>query len=99
MLTRSINDAQEGKLTLEEESSVASWWSRFSPEDMTGIEHGGKLVLLMDILNQCELIGDKVLVFSQSLASLNLIEEFLAHENERNEKNCLNLANVSLIVG
>lgn len=65
---------------------------------MTEIEHGGKLVLLMDILNQCAFIGDKVLVFSQSLASLNLIEEFLALENERNEKNCDNLTSVSVFV-
>ena len=69
-------------------TASGSWWSQFvKDEDMTKIEHSGKLVLLMDILRQCELIGDKVLVFSQSLFSLELIEEFLAEENLRNEAN------------
>ena len=65
-----------------------SWWSQFIGEDdLVKIEHSGKLTLLMDILRQCELIGDKVLVFSQSLVSLDLIEEFLAAENDRHEEN------------
>lgn len=69
---------------------TGSWWSQFvSDEDMVKMEHSGKLILLMDILRQCELIGDKVLVFSQSLVSLNLIEEFLAAEDLQNEKNRL----------
>lgn len=70
----------------------SSWWSQFvSDDDMAKMEHGGKLVLLMDILRQCELIGDKVLVFSQSLVSLDLIEEFLQIEDKRNEENRANL--------
>ena len=39
----------------------------------------------MDILQQCALIGDKILVFSQSLTTLDLIEEFLAVEDMRNQ--------------
>ena len=70
----------------------SAWWSQFvNEDDLVKIEHSGKLVLLLDILRQCELIGDKVLVFSQSLVSLDLIEEFLAAENDRLEENRSNL--------
>lgn len=68
--------------------SSDSWWLQFvKDQDMEKIEFSGKLVLLMDILRQCELIGDKVLVFSQSLISLDLIQECLAVENGRNVEN------------
>ena len=51
------------------------------PEDdkeLLNVELGNKMVLLMDILKESYLIGDKVLVFSQSLLSLDLIEKFLS---------------------
>ncbi len=40
------------------------------------------MVLLLDILRECELMGDKVLVFSQSLLSLDLIQDFLQKVDE-----------------
>ena len=61
------------------------WWSQFlkDPEDeeneLLNVELGSKMILLMDILKECYLIGDKVLVFSQSLLSLDLIETFLKY--------------------
>ena len=42
----------------------------------------GKMSMLINILRESESVGDKVLVFSQSLASLDMIEEYLAIENE-----------------
>lgn len=62
------------------------WWSNLiANENLNSAEHSGKIVLLMDILQQCALIGDKILVFSQSLTTLDLIEEFLAVEDMRNQ--------------
>ena len=44
------------------------WWSRFLPDgkdsslELFKLEHGVKMVLLMDILRECEIFGDKVRV-------------------------------------
>ncbi|CAK6953614.1 transcriptional regulator ATRX-like [Scomber scombrus] len=48
-----------------------------SESDAKILEHSGKMVLLFEILRMAEDLKDKVLVFSQSLISLNLIEDFL----------------------
>ncbi|KAF5890968.1 transcriptional regulator ATRX-like isoform X1, partial [Clarias magur] len=69
--------------TPEEERSVlsgppAGWYKEFvSDIDAEILGHSGKLMLLMEILRCAEQQQDKVLVFSQSLVSLDLIETFL----------------------
>lgn len=63
------------------------WWMPLCPEEeLDNLEHSGKLMLLFSILAECEAIGDKLLVFSQSLYSLDVIEHFLGmiDENTRN---------------
>lgn len=46
-------------------------------EELDVLTHSGKLQLLFSLLDESEQIGDKVLVFSQSLYSLDVIEHFL----------------------
>lgn len=41
-------------------------------------DQGGKMVLLLDILRMCSSMGDKALVFSQSILTLDLIEFYLS---------------------
>ncbi|KAI4871343.1 hypothetical protein NFI96_026868 [Prochilodus magdalenae] len=54
------------------------WYREFVRDaDAAILEHSGKLVLLMEILHMAEQLHNKVLVFSQSLVSLDLIESFL----------------------
>merc|ERR1719331_982500 len=63
------------------------WWNQFLDEEqnLDDITFGSKMVLLMDILKESAMIGDKVLVFSQSILSLDLIEEFLGKVNDAHE--------------
>lgn len=56
-------------------------------EELNNIEHSSKLMLLMSILEKCEAIGDKLLVFSQSLYSLDVIEHFLNYIDEQTQIN------------
>jgi len=63
------------------------WWNSLLTEEekLDELEYGHKMILLMDILKESALIGDKVLVFSQSLLSLDLIEDFLARADMASE--------------
>jgi len=75
-------------------SSSKGWWDSLAgDQDMYELKFGGKMMLLMDILKECALIGDKVLVFSQSLLSLDLIEDFLARANDAHEGKVTGVSN------
>ena len=50
------------------------------------IDHSGKMVLLMEILTMSSDVGDKVLVFSQSIPTLDLIELYLSRIPRRGKR-------------
>ncbi|XP_072294737.1 transcriptional regulator ATRX [Eucyclogobius newberryi] len=59
-------------------SPSADWHREFVTEaDSEILAHSGKMTLLFEILRMAEELEEKVLVFSQSLISLDLIEDFL----------------------
>uniref|UniRef100_A0AAQ5YLQ9 DNA helicase n=1 Tax=Amphiprion ocellaris TaxID=80972 RepID=A0AAQ5YLQ9_AMPOC len=69
---------EKATVSLRSESPAKAWYkSLLSDGDAKIMEHSGKMVLLFEILRMAEDLGDKVLVFSQSLISLDLIEDFL----------------------
>ncbi|XP_013408258.1 transcriptional regulator ATRX [Lingula anatina] len=75
-----------GKEFIEEapKEREKEWWEEYiREEDQHDPALSGKLMLLFDIIRMAEAVGDKVLVFSQSLLSLDLIEQFLARINEQ----------------
>ena len=54
------------------------WWTSVISEETKDLcEESGKMVVLLDILERSIKLGEKVLVFSQSLVLLDVIEEIL----------------------
>ncbi|XP_012940516.1 transcriptional regulator ATRX [Aplysia californica] len=74
----------------EPENQVSSqWWAQYVTEDdKSKLELSNKLTLLFEILRMCEEIGDKVLIFSQSILSLNIIENFLENIDSKFQQEC-----------
>ncbi|XP_061903970.1 transcriptional regulator ATRX-like isoform X3 [Entelurus aequoreus] len=71
-------------VTADAASGGQCWFQNLlSQADAKILEHSGKMVLLFEILRKAEELGDKVLVFSQSLISLDLIEDFLMAAHHR----------------
>ncbi|ONK70933.1 uncharacterized protein A4U43_C04F3010 [Asparagus officinalis] len=55
------------------------WWEEIIDGKIYDeASHSGKMVLLLDILSMSSEAGDKALVFSQSLTTLDMIEQFLS---------------------
>ncbi|XP_057961873.1 protein CHROMATIN REMODELING 20 isoform X2 [Malania oleifera] len=56
-----------------------NWWNDLLHENnYKEVDYSGKMVCLLDILTMCSDVGDKVLVFSQSIPTLDLIEFYLS---------------------
>ena len=63
----------------QEETITGKWWEKVfdKTHDVLSVKNGGKLVLLLEILAQADTIGEKVVVFSQCLKTLDYIEKVL----------------------
>ncbi|KAB0803202.1 hypothetical protein PPYR_00172 [Photinus pyralis] len=65
-----------------ESTNQPQWWNKYcKPDDFEQIDLSAKLYLLFKIIEECQAMGEKLLVFSQSLLSLDVIEYFLAKIN------------------
>ncbi|XP_075743400.1 uncharacterized protein LOC119170468 isoform X3 [Rhipicephalus microplus] len=81
--TRSRGDVDNRPPTPQEQRKK-QWWDEFvCEEDIEKLQISGKLTLFYDILQECDAIGDKVLLFSQSLLTLDLVERMLEQCNGR----------------
>lgn len=62
------------------------WWTSLCSEnELNAIESSGKMLALFTIINECEALGDKLLVFSCCLSTLNVIEAFLAEVHKEKD--------------
>ena len=88
-LVKGLDEVKRDELAADK-----GWWNKFLDQEndeppelqLRKLSLGSKMILLMDILKEAETVGDKVLVFSQSLLSLDLIQEFLRTIDESNNK-------------
>lgn len=59
-------------------NNFGEWWQNCCTNDeLNRSEASNKMELLFSILKECESSNEKVLVFSHSLATLDIIEHFL----------------------
>ncbi|KAH8417417.1 hypothetical protein KR222_011589, partial [Zaprionus bogoriensis] len=78
-LVDSDSDAELVSGPSAQKDDPSEWWKPFVEEkELNNVHHSPKLLILLRLLQQCEAIGDKLLVFSQSLQSLDVIEHFLS---------------------
>ena len=71
--------------TQQKEQTPPPWYDSILPENsLDQPDLSGKLIFLMEVLNEAEKLKEKVLVFTQSLLTLDLIEEYL-HKPENGD--------------
>ncbi|KAL3925020.1 MAG: hypothetical protein SGILL_000682 [Bacillariaceae sp.] len=81
-----LSSDEDEDVTKEDEADDAAGdghWSgalrkKYSDAELQDPAHGNKCILLLHILMQAQTVGDKTLVFSQSLATLDFLENMLA---------------------
>lgn len=84
--TEEIEDAEPPAPTKQ-----AEWWETYIQEnDFEDLRASPKIQMLFSILKDCEENGEKLLVFSQSLFSLDVIEYFLAKVDEATQNDTVN---------
>lgn len=60
------DEEDEVELVEEKKENPTEWWMQMvTDQDLDNIEHSSKLQVLFSILQMCEDIGDKLLIFSQ----------------------------------
>ncbi|KAJ0401305.1 hypothetical protein P43SY_001836 [Pythium insidiosum] len=80
-----MDENEDDETSLLEALNAPRGFARdFMRQYITGqMDASGKMMILMQILNECKAIGDRVILFSQSIPTLNTIEKMIAMSNRR----------------
>ncbi|XP_003743060.1 transcriptional regulator ATRX homolog [Galendromus occidentalis] len=77
---------QAGPVDISAKGEPDKWWSDVLPsgaEELESLALSSKLSLAFEILRESELVGDKVILFSTSILTLDLVERNLRIEYDR----------------
>ncbi|KAL5240096.1 hypothetical protein ACI65C_007506 [Semiaphis heraclei] len=73
--------------TKNPDTRYLTWWKPLvSRAELESVYPYSKFLMMFSILQECESIGDKVLLFSQSLFTLDLIQDFLENAEDIEDK-------------
>ena len=75
---KTVDESDEARKVADEAEAASQWWGQLI--DQLTPQHAdasGKIVVLLELLDEARKLEEKVLVFSQSLAVLELIEQVL----------------------
>lgn len=65
---------------------TTKWWQVLNTDDLESLQNSYKFQIVLHILAKCEEIGDKVVVFSEFVTTLKLLEAFL-HKITKQDEN------------
>ena len=94
-------EEEEEKKSVTSDDGMSNAWfaSLLKKDEAKQIELSGKFILLFAILEECEKLGDKILLFSQSLDTLDLVEEMLKIRMERAAEESRNVPEIDVESG
>ncbi|EFC45393.1 predicted protein [Naegleria gruberi] len=90
-IDKEVDTGEEGKEPQKKDSTEAIAKTILSeifkcPENMGykrgALDNGGKMILLFSVMFQCKSVGDRLIVFSRSINTLNFIENTLKRYNK-----------------
>ncbi|KAL9656170.1 hypothetical protein ABK040_007787 [Willaertia magna] len=88
---KELLEEEDTKLELEKQA-LSILATVFEKSDTLGykkaiVDNGGKMLLLFSVIFQCKKVGDRLVVFSRSINTLDFIESTLKRYNKNKDKN------------
>jgi transcriptional regulator ATRX len=93
-----FNEDKDSTVTLDDIELQSKWWSKLLSEDCEyDTSLSGKMVILAQLLKKCNECGDKILLFSTRLSTLDFIEGYLEHWSQNPVNSGMTAVNEPLV--